>query len=322
MFSTVIAIMIFPMMVIYTFLHKYDKDKFSEVYFSKEQTTTLKGIMILVVFFHHYSQMVPYSEWIERAFRGGQYCIGVFFFLAGFTTCFGYLRSNEIDLKKVWQNRCWRLYLPLAIFSIWINNFLAGLLFFFIITDISFKLCSDNKRRLFLIFLGNILFVVLCICIRPADAWWYDDVWTYFLGAGFAMYKDKVIRFFTGVKYWIFLVCFLLLFAVANYYAFNWRYYVIMTMISSTSGALFIFLLIMKANIRSRFFAFLGVYSYEIFILHKAMIATFLKLFSHNSLILISSLVCSVAIGALLQKMAKYLRIQVNMFSVRGKKNT
>ena len=109
MLSNVIAIGVFPLFAIICFLHKYDKGAFEKDFFSKTQTTTLKGIMISAVFFHHFSQMV-YAPLIEYVYRTFQFCIATFFLVAGYTTCLSLLKAENPDYKKIWVNRIWRLY--------------------------------------------------------------------------------------------------------------------------------------------------------------------------------------------------------------------
>ena len=314
MLSNIFAFLVFPVGVLLAFCHKYDSsESFEEEYFSKKQTTILKGIMSIVVFLHHFQMIVDNVEWIERAYRGVQYSVGVFFFLAGYTSFLGYMKAGKVNLKKAWINRCWRLYLPLTIMTVWLDNFLAPLLIFFVFTDFAFIIFKNNKARLTFIFFGNWLFIALFIIFARDLVWWYDDVLTYSLGALFALNKDRVISYLreNKVRYWMCFLGLLAVYVAARYNAYIWRYYTISTMLSSTVGALLMFLVLMKVRLESRVFYFLGQYTFEFYYIQNHFLCGFNKIFSHNSVVLLASFACAILLSVLVQWATKKLRNKV-----------
>lgn len=307
MLSNIISLIIFPILVLGALGHKYENDEFEIEFMSKRQTTTLKGIMTIVVFFHHFSQMVNNTQWIEHSYRVAQYSVGLFFLLAGYVTMAGHMRKKNLNLKKIWSNRCWRLYLPIVIFSIIINNFLSGLLFFFIFTDLAFVFFNSNNRRLMFITFGNVLFIILCILIGK-EAYWYDDVFTYAFGAAFALYREELIRYLRGKRYYLYTIVVGITFAVSTRLAYNWILFPASTIVSSTTGAFLIILVIMKINIKSKTFEFLGKYSWEIFLLHQLCIWSVSRISMHNSVVLIVSLTAAIAFAILAQRLGRVLK--------------
>ncbi len=301
MISNIIALAVYPILAILAFCHKYATGSFDKEFFAKRQTTTLKGIMIFVVFFHHFSHIVAGTVWFERAYRNGQYCIAVFFLLAGYTSCLRYIKADKIDFKKVWINRCWRLYLPIIILSVPVNSFMDALLFFFICTDIAFARIKSDKLKILALFLCNIIFVVICMIVGQGE-YWYDDVLTYWIGAIIAFYKKDIVAYFVRFKYWITLIMLTIVFVASYVLAFNWKHYAYSTMILSTSGALIIFMLMMKLNLRSSVFEFIGRYSFEIFMSHQLIIRAMNRLFMHNSVVLFSSMLLTITFSVLLQR--------------------
>ena len=306
MISNIIALTIYPLLVITSFAHSYKGD-FDTEFYSKRQTTTLKGIMIIVVFFHHLSHALDNIVLIEEAYRIAQFSITTFFLIAGYTTCLGHLRSENIDLKKIWINRSWRLYLPLVILTVWANNFLGGLLFFFIFTDLAFILYKKNSQRLALITFGNFIFIPLCMLLRLGE-YWFVDVLTYFVGVAFAMYKNEILAFFSGARYWISLAVLILLSVHFSIMAYFWCIYIISDTISSFCIALVVLLVMMKRNLKSDLFYFIGQYTWEIFLLHQMTFYVTKRFFRHNSVVMILSFVMTICLAVLVQKSVKRLR--------------
>ena len=299
--------MIFPLFTLFAFFHKYDEGSFNKEFFCKRQTTTLKGIMIIVIFFHHFPQIVDGAEWVDRAYRNSQYSVATFFLLAGYTTSLRYIKTNKIDFKQVWINRCWRLYLPIILLTVSRNSFMDCLLFLFVCTDVVFARINNDNLKIVALLICNALFIFFCIRIgkRP---YWYDDVFTYWIGVAVAFYKNDIIKFFTGVRYWISLIALSVLFDVSYYFAFYGRQYVYSTIILSTSAALIVFLIMMKLDIRSRFFEFIGRYSFEIFMSHQLIILLMNILFIHNSTIMFSSFLIIIIFSVSFQRAALLLK--------------
>lgn len=315
--SYIIALAVFPLIALSAFFHKYDEGSFDKDFFAKRQTTTLKGIMICIVFFHHFSHKVVNIDWIEYAYRNAQYTIGVFFLLAGYTTCLRYKKTDQVDLKRLWIDRCWRLYLPIIILTLLFNSFMSALLFFFAYTDIIFAKIKSDKARIVALLIGNVFFIVACKMVGMQD-YWYDDVFTYWIGAVIAFYKRDITNCLVGdkPKYWSLFITLTIVFVSSYYFAFHWWHYDFSTMIMSTSGALIIFLTMMKVDIRNHFFEFIGKYTFEIFMCHQMIIVVMYKLLKQSDLALISSILATIVTSVLIQRVMLVLKEKVSVKKV------
>lgn len=310
MATNIVALGVFPLLVLQSFAHIYKGEDFDREFFSKRQTQTLKGIMIFLVFFHHFGLMNEHTEQLMKVYMPAQFCIAIFMILLGYTTALGHSKSGKIDFKKLWINRAWRLYLPVVIFSLPFNNFLGATLFFFILTDIVYAKVKTNKNRLIIIFIGNMLFP-LALKVIGMGEWWYDDIFTYFIGVALFMYKKPIIDFFRRKTYWALLGCYVLLavpFAV--YTIKNWPFD-LSTIVHSTVFSILILLLMFRLNIKSKIFHFVGQYTWEIFIFHQTFITLAKKIFDRNILILCFSMLLTIITSVALQNGVKMLRNKI-----------
>jgi hypothetical protein len=311
MISTIIAFVLYPVLVIKTFFNRYKEGEFEKEFFNIRQTTVVKGVMIMIVFFYHFSQIVDYADMIERTFRGGQICLTYFFFLAGYTTCLGHLKVPRIDLRKVWIKRAWRLYLPILILSVAFNNFLDALLVFFVITDIAFLIFSENKKRLLMISVGTIIYVLFLI-VLGFESYWYNDILTYALGVAMAMHKDDIILFFKRKSIYFAAVVFSgvasAIFVHLGTDSQWWGYYSIGY---SFFECILLVLIMMTLNPKSKIFYILGKYSWELFLFHQGYIILFNKLIRSNSLVMICSLTFALVTGVLLNKAVQMLKSRI-----------
>ncbi len=307
MASTFIALVLFPLLAIKAFMNKYEGNQ-QEEFFNIRQTTTIKGIMIMIVFFHHYSHIVPNVDTIELAYRIGQVCICVFFFISGYATFLGYSKSASIDLKKVWQKRAWRLYLPVTILGFFQSNFINAILIFLLASDLAFIFFKTNTKRLLFITAVNILYFVACILIGLGE-WWYDDVLTFALGAAFAIYKDQLVEIMKNKKiYTVAMIGLCIACVPFMYMGINYMYFNVSVTIYSFLACIVVVLLMMKVNVTSSIFYFLGQYTWEIFLTHQMFMVLFNKIFTHNILIMVCSFAASVGFSVLLQSGVKRMR--------------
>ena len=196
---------------------------------------------------------------------------------------------------------------PIMIITVSENNFMDGLLFCFIFTDVAFYLFDSKFKRLLFIAFGNILFIVICI-ILGMMAYWYDDILTFFVGAGIAMYKNEFLKLFEGKRYWISTALLLMVLIPSKYLAFNWIYYDISTIITSFAGAVLMVVLLMKFNLKSKVFLFLGGYSWEIYMFHQMFILLGAKVAHRNVIIMIFAIGATILLSIIVQELSKMLR--------------
>lgn len=308
MLSDIICLVLFPLAVIFSFSKKYKLDLFDREFFFKRQTTVLKGICITLVVIHHFSLICTDQTHVEYAARIAQTSVALFFFMSGYNTCLGHLRSGDIELKKLWINRAWRLYLPVTILSLPWNNFLTPLLIFFVATDIFFIIFKENKKRAISIGIINVMYVVIAVIIGIPECWW-DDVLTYCLGVAFAMYKTQILEYFSDERrYWISLILMGIISIISGGFALNWMFYGQAITVFSLFSCLIVILVCMKLNVYSRLFYFLGKYSWEIYLSHQMFMILLNKYVDRNSIVLVLGVLLSVLFSIIIQYLVKSLR--------------
>ena len=257
MLSTIVALGLFPLLMLLSFMHKYESGEEKE-YFGLRQTTTVKGMMIMLVFFHHYAQITPDTETISFVYSLVPVSIAFFLFVSGYATYLGHSKVQKIDLKKIWIKRAWRLYLPLFILSIPQNNFLDALLVFLFATDLAFIFIKTPIRRLVFISVINIAYFIVCMALGMG-LWWYDDILTYALGVAFAIYKTQILELMKNKRiYWTLLIALILVAVSFGYMALNYRYFTVSITLWAVIACLTIVMVMMKLNVKSAMFYFLG----------------------------------------------------------------
>ncbi|SDI03274.1 Acyltransferase family protein [Pseudobutyrivibrio sp. 49] len=300
--TNIIGLGVFPLLLLYAFSHRYNTGEFEKEFFSKRQTQTLKGILIIFVFFHHFVELNNCEGPIFGVYFFAQFTIALFFLISGYTTALGYSRlQGKPDLKKMWIKRSWRLYLPIVIFTLPTNNFLTAILFFFVLSDIAYSLFDSDKKRLAFIFAGNMIYPFTLKLLGFGD-WWYDDILTFFMGVALFMYKEQITSFLKKKIYWVIMPVGTILTVISIYLAIMKLPFDYSTMIRSTTMTVIIVLFLQRLNLKSRLFYFVGEYTWEIFLTHQIIIRLMQRIFSKNILVLISSIVLTILSAVIVNK--------------------
>ena len=101
--TNIIGLGVFPLLLLYAFSHRYNTGEFKKEFFSKRQTQTLKGILIIFVFFHHFVELNNCEGPVFGVYFFAQFTIALFFLISGYTTALGYsCLQGKPDLKKMW----------------------------------------------------------------------------------------------------------------------------------------------------------------------------------------------------------------------------
>ena len=317
MLTNIITLVLLPIAVLISFHKGYDGLSYNEEFFCKRQTCTVKGIMILLVYIHHFSQMVDNTQLIERIYRLAPISVAFFLFLSGYNTCIGHSKAAGVDYKAIWIKRCWRLYIPAVIWSFSFNWYLDALLVFWIFTDIAYALFDTKVKRLELIFGGNMAWVFFCK-FAGLGAWWYTDVLTYSAGAAFFMYNNEIISFLKARKNYIVTLLFLILISIYTAYnSINYYNYDVSMIVFSFASCLVLIMIMMKLNPTSKLFYIFGQYSWEVFLLHKTVISIMRLISQRNSIVFISSFIISLVLGMAINKGVNSIHMKVSNYFTR-----
>ncbi len=283
-------------------MFKFYPDKTHENYFDKNQTTTLKGILILLVFIHHFTQYINYPKFYDLTFIMGPFAVNAFFLIAGYATILGFEKRGTKPDKSFLIKRALRVYIPLTLIGITENNFLVGLLWMYLASFIAYRFLSPQKRFPFILFM-NLAFIVFFMAISPLNCWWFDRVIPYSFGAYFAMNKSKLMGKFEnkGFLYSAFVIS---LFCT-GFFAYRMPKWDLAYLPEALGLSLFESILILTFyymfHYEDKPFAFFGKISFEIFFLHQAFFPLIGNVVDDKKILFIASFVATVVASYLLQ---------------------
>lgn len=270
-----IALVIFPLLVISSI--RFLPSPHDKYFFGKEQTLGIKGILILMVFFHHFFYMVGEPMRRFRIYEiSGPFAVGIFFLIAGYVTVLEFHKSTPS--RDFWIKKINRLYLPLTIFSITFNNFLGGILWLYLFSWIAYRYVPKNFRLLFLI-ICNLAFIPFCMAIG-LESYWYDRILPFSIGILYGEHKGIIEKYLNRKNVFIFFITILSgVLLPLTYCVYFYRFYFLPSWIYFTAfivvSSVLVSFLMDRFTVKSRVFSFLGSLSYEMFCLHQANILLF-----------------------------------------------
>ncbi len=274
-----------------------------EQFFDKNQTTTLKGICIILVFINHFFQYTAYPYHTVFLNLLGPVSVNIFFFVAGYTALLKLERMKPEKYEFFLADRALRLYLPFTLIAITYSNFLTGVLCMYIASYLAYKFIGPKYRALF-IFCMNLVFIIVCVRLKMGS-WWYDRVIGYSFGAMFAVYKDHIIRLFQNkfsrrTTFLISLVCASLL---AFQMGQNGKFYLLASIVFAFFECMFMLAFYYIFHFEMKIFIFIGNISFEIFCIHQALFVLLDSFVDSHYMLFIVSFAASVIISLIVQKL-------------------
>lgn len=273
---------------------------FNKNYMSKESTSCIKGIFILIVFYSHlvtYTVIQKSKDFMMLNLRNflGQLMVTMFLFYSGYGIYESIKRKKQdyvksIPVKRIlitlfnfdiavlsfviinqFLGRVYSLKNILLSFVGWegignSNWYIFGILFMYLITYISFTFFDkDNKKALVSCWLLTLLFV-LFMSVHKED-YWFNTLFCYPLGLTYSYYKDKIEKkLFNNKKYLMALGVSLIAFLVfRELIPIDWIYYQCM----SIFFCIVLILITMKVNIHNRILKWLGDNLFWLYILQR-----------------------------------------------------
>lgn len=284
--------------------HYPDGDDF----FTKRDTTVIKGICAILIMSHHIVQQTQYTFPINMYARIGCLVCAIFFFLSGYGIYCSYTNNKKKFVKSMRQ-RILKLAIPLylaevinmmlhlingdKIFYTFENGNLFGNWFFYVIvieylmfTAIFCFWKIDSGYKCIILFV--ITFMLNYILWKLGwQGWWWNSSLTFSMGVLVAQYKTKILKNISWK-----LMCFLISFSViiysilrwvnVNYSEFNNIYFLTETL-APMFFALFVVMVLGFVRISSNFLYFVGLFSYEIFLFHYIFMYVFRGIVYVNS---------------------------------------
>ena len=271
-------------------------------YLSSKSTKSLKGLLAVLIIFHHISQKITTGEIFSNFTYMGWYIIALFFFLSGYGLFFQY-SNNATYMKNFLRRRLTRIFIPFYVFifiyvfyramlgeiinldfflSFWKehNNiiyngwFINSIIVLYIIFYVSFV--KKNSKISVFILIALTLVYIFGKAYQNHGAWEYVSIMSFLLGM-FWMKKRDAIDKLVEKNYFICLFSISILMYILQHYDVvmkkigitnKYVYYGIVGNICTMVFVVYFLLLINKLNFSNKYLDFLGDISFEIYMIH------------------------------------------------------
>lgn len=286
-----------------------------EDYLSLGSFTALKGLMAMVVVFHHLAQILPEEGYCFRLFIDlGTYAVAVFFLLSGFGCSAQFRAKGQAYFKGYFKKLLLKIALPYLVMN-FIYYFFRGIVWregltlasilgdaakgitlvthsWFIIAIMlfytAFYLCFRAVKKGWLanLLLFLLVFAYIYACKRlEFGYWWYESSLAFCLGVAWGCYQEKLqqpiqksypaILYAGALLLWILIRQTWPMSPVAN---------LLIVLLRTSLFAVLVVLIGRKAKYDSRLLEFLGERSLEIY-----MVQGLVMLFLHSETCYIKS---------------------------------
>ena len=281
-----------------------DKD-----YLAVQSTSGMKGIMAIMIIFHHISQHVTTGITFSNFNYMGWYIVSVFFFLSGYGL-YTQFTIKDNYLYNFFKKRVFKLlyrYLLFIIiyliyrvikgeninFQFFINLFrkndtiiyygwfINAILILYITFYISFKF-TKYRGNAILINISLSIFYIWASIYFQHGAWEYVSIMSFNLGMIWSEYKQKIDRCFSN-NYFLSLMFFsILIYVFQNYdillklWKITDRYFYY--------GVMYFFLVIKNISFDNKYLKLLGKISFELYMIHGLIMDFLLKYFVSSKL--------------------------------------
>ena len=271
-------------------------------YLSNKSTRSLKGLLAILIIFHHVSQKITTGENFSNFEYMGRYIVALFFFLSGYGLYFQY--SNNVNyLENFLRKRLARIFIPFYVFiviyvfyratlgevvnvdfflSFWKDHsnivyngwFVNSIIVLYVIFYVSFKKKDSKSSFYMLTFL--ILVYIFWKAYQNHGDWEYVSIMAFLLGV-FWMKNRAFIDKFIEKNYFVFLVSFSILMYVFRHYEAimknigltnKYVYYGIVGNLCTMIFVVYFLLLTNKLDFSNKYLDFLGDISFEIYMIH------------------------------------------------------
>ncbi|MDD3341133.1 MAG: acyltransferase [Bacilli bacterium] len=284
-------------------IHFFGRKKFNDAYISKSQSNSIRGLLGIMVVFHHLSQNIDLTLFGYPFFKiSGFLIVSVFFFYSGYGLFYS-LSKKENYLEKFIVGRIPSIYIPFMSANIiylvvhillfkhhysfssiikgffgfelvsgvfWYMWILLLLYFIFYIIFSSFS----KKKGIYIMTFITLLILLTMTTSKGIESYWYISIPGFLTGMWFAFKEKQIISIFK--KYYGIALPLVVLFtaycvmsilgirfAIYNFYIWCLVYFGLAISIN-----ILLILALLKCQIKNKFLDFLGNISLEIYLLH------------------------------------------------------
>ena len=205
---------------------------FNPNYLSKETTSSIKGLFVLIVFYSHISGYVTFSQnsflMNKLSLFLGQLMVTMFLFYSGYGVFVSLKKKGKEYLDDFPKNRILKTYLQffivvalflivnlflnkkLKLFNVFLsflgwdslgnsNWYIFIIILLYLFTYLSFKIFSKSyEKSVISVWLFTLLFLIIIKNFRPT--YWYDTILCYPLGLSFGYYQKRIESFLKNNK--------------------------------------------------------------------------------------------------------------------------
>ena len=290
--------------------------KSSYNYLSREVTTSVKGVFILMVFFSHFNSYVQYNNFFDKLYLLpfsliGQAMVTMFLFYSGYGVM-EQIKNRENYVDSIPVNRilstlfnCAVAVIIYAVLSLILkekltikafllsligweslgnsNWYIFAVLCMYLSTYISFKVFSKDHIKAAVLNLAiTILYIAIMRYIAHKPMYWHDTVLVYSLGIFWSLYRVAIEKCFKNN-----IVCLILLFAmIASYYLIRTPY--IKNIVFTLGFLIFTY----RIAIGNKILNWCGNYLFEIYILQRIPMIILTEVGYMNTHTYVSFVIC------------------------------
>lgn len=282
---------------------KITPTRFNNDYLSKENTSCIKGIFILIVFINHANSYINYDlrfSGITRSFLYylSQLMVTMFLFYSGYGVLESIKKKKQKYVESIPKNRILKtlFHFDIAVLTFLILNLFLGneyglkqillsfigwleignsnwyiftILVLYFTTYISFTIFkSDNKKAIITNVLLTILFMISLYSLKgPSQSYWYNTLLCYPFGMIYSFYKDDINKIVNNNR-----VYYLLLIVIIAFFISIKRVQYLNIIFYSIVALLFVTLIVMitmKVNISNKYLKWFGDNLFYVYILQR-----------------------------------------------------
>lgn len=316
-------------------------------YLSKDTTTAIKGIFVIVVFFSHYSGYVDLnSNWYDKLFASANSCIGqlmvvMFLFYSGYGIFTQIRRTGGEYIDTFLRHR----FLPTWLqFAVCVTFFLIMDVAIGTISDysvmhiiqayIGWKSIGNSSWFMFItfalyliVFISNKIFKsrpfygLVCVSalsialtfvlVFVKGPIWWNTLLCFPLGMWFSYYKDWIDKHIFINRYIVALVSLLLIFGVLWFVDSKIHSLGVGYILLAMTFALLIVTVSMRVNVGNRVLLFFGKHIFSIYILQRLPLIIFQKYIDNIYLYFAVSFVVTIILSWLFDYISNQIRKRI-----------
>ncbi len=285
-------------------------NSFYEDYLSFDSTVSIRGICVLVVIYHHLSQVLQNEILLYPFLITGYLCVSVFFFFSGYGVMYSYKYKKDY-LKNFFRKRIFGLIIPFFIINLLYflilekGNFsvfgaiekisgiilvniqawyIHAVIYFYVLFFITVKITNKEKLIFLLSCLTTFIYIIVCI-LFDKGRFWYNSCITFNLGVLFAYKKEisESLKKFYFIKLLISFSLLISLFLAKNlaikFLSCNELIKFFLELLTSIFFIFTCVLIFLKLRFSNKISVFLGQISLELYLIHNLFLILLRKSF-------------------------------------------